>query len=141
MAFMCGFRGLDDARPGDMFFNRPALNGREFLSDRFVSQQIEDRAFSAYLGAEAVHHANSVFLICTHHGMRKIEADQEFLKADTAVENIDGEIAAAQDAVAIFELFRRYDLGRISFAGEEFGKLREVARTPCEGLLQLRNGD
>jgi hypothetical protein len=60
--------------------------------------------------------------------MRKIEPDQKFLKPDAAVQNIDGEFAAAQHAVAIFELVGRNDLRGITLFGEKIRQLRMIAR-------------
>ena len=81
---------------------------RELRDQRLFRQQREHRFLVRKLGTEAVHDANLVILIRLHQRMIQREAQQELLRADPAINQIDIEAVGAQHAVPVFQLIRRY---------------------------------
>src|SRR5579872_7223336 len=59
--------------------------------------------------------------------MRQIEAHEKFLHADAAVDQVNLEIAAAQYAVAIFQLLRGNNLSCVTGLAEKLAEKRVLA--------------
>ena len=115
-------------RDTNIFRPSPRVSSRHMLADSFafvdgklrserlIGQQREHRSsYADSSEAETVHDADSVIAISLHQRMIQREPQQELLRADAAIDQIDLEIAAAQHAVAIFQM-----LGRNQFRLEAF---------------------
>ena len=136
-----GFGGGHQARPRHMIANGFALGGRELGGHGFIGEQAEHRLLMGQFGAEAVHHADRAFAIGLHQRMAQVEADQKLLHAEPAVDQVDFEDALAQNAVAIFQLFRRDDLHLIAFVAEEIAEQLVFAVAGVVGRAELDDRD
>ena len=102
--FGLGF--MHHAGPRHEFLDGTPFRGGEARGNFLVGEQIEDRLFLRHLGPEIVHDTNRMFPISAQQGMRQIEAQQKFLNFNAAENQIDIEVALAQDIVPIFKLLR-----------------------------------
>ena len=73
--------------------------------------------------------------------MAQIKAQQEFLYAQTAVDQVDLERALAQDAVAILQLLRRDNLHGVAFFAEEIAEELVFALAGMVGGAKFHDGD
>src|SRR5581483_731550 len=108
-----GVRRRDPARPGDELSNRLLLGGRKVSYHRVIGEEIEDGALAGHLGTEIVHHTHGAITIGAQKWMVQVEAHQELVYPNAAVNQVDAEVAAVQRAIPIFELIGRDDLRRV----------------------------
>ena len=118
------------------------VSGNAQILKLSIGEQAEHGFLVRQFGAKAVHHANRAVAIGLHQRMGKIEAQQKFLHADAAVDQVDLEISLAQNAVAIFELFRRNDLHVVAFLAEEIAEELVLALAAAwKGRPELQDCD
>ena len=106
VVLVSGLGGLHNPSPGHEVFDGPAFHRRELGRNGVVGKQIEERLLGPQLRAETINHAHRAFLIRAHQGVIQIEADQELLECDVAIDNVNGEFAPPQYVVAILQLVR-----------------------------------
>ena len=87
--------------------------------DLFIGEKIENSLLLRQFRAKTVHQADRAVLIRPQKRMRKIETNQKLLDLDSAKEQLDRKLAAAQHSVAVFELIRRHHFDLMAFAPEE----------------------
>ena len=117
-----------------------ALGGGELRRQGLVREQAEHGLLVRQFGAEAVHHADGALAVGLHQRVREVEPHQELLHAHAAVDQVDLEVALAQHAVAVLELFRRDDLDVVALLAEGVAEdvVLALARRKAGGTRRSR---
>ena len=136
-----GFARGHQPGPRHVIPDRLAFGYRKFRGQRLVGQQSEHGLFVRQFRAEAVHHANRAVAIGLHQRMRQVEADQKLLHAQPAIDQVDFEVALAQDAVAIFQLLGRDDLDGVAFFAEKIAEKLVLALAGAVRRAKLHDRD